>query len=729
MKISTDKAVIYRNNPEHLLDELHRIDLMIRFCLEKCKAKYNEDVNDLLGLYISEDEVNTILQNLPHGPKINLYSDSQLEEIEILTNKINSRTVESIKAKKELRLHILSELFQLDPFEIDILLICLAPELDLRYEKLYAYLQNDVTKKRPSVDIVLTLLCSSTEERFSARDKFSYTATLINNHLIYFTDDNSMDQVPLLSRPIQVDERIISYLLGYDEIDRSISNFSEIIKPEKSFSDILSTKDNKNTLKELVQWHSHKKVPLIFLFHGPYGTGKKMTAEAICKELEKPLMVVDSKALIKDGSFKTLNLILREARLQHSLLYLERFDVLLKEENTEIKIKNIMQELDYFEKWVFLSGKTPWELPASLINHIFINYTFPLPSYTLRKYIWESLINSHDNISGDIDFAALAGKFKFSGGQINDAIFAAINIAAVKQPGGSELSMSDLYDGCKAQSNKNLVAFAKKIKPHYQWEDIILPDDIKEQLKEINGYIKYKGTVYDDWGFDRKFSLGKGLNILFSGPSGAGKTMAAEIIANKVELDIYKIDLSSVVSKYIGETEKILNKIFIEAQTSNAILFFDEADALFGKRTEIRDSHDRYANIEVNYLLQKMEEHEGIVIMATNYKKNIDDAFLRRLHITIEFPFPDEKLRQKIWTNIFPEETLVDEAVDFNFMANFKITGGNIKNIALSAAFLSAGKSDIITMEHIIKATKREFQKMGKLCTSGDFREYYKFVK
>ena len=370
-----------------------------------------------------------------------------------------------------------------------------------------------------------------------------------------------------------------------------------------------------------------------------------------------------------------------------------------------------------------------WELPASLTNHRFINYAFPLPSYTLRKCMWESFINSHGNIFGDIDFAALASKFKFSGGQIKDAILTAINIAMVKKPGGSELSMSDLYDGCKAQSNKNLAAFAKKIKPHYQWEDIILPDDIKEQLKEINGYIKYKGTVYDEWGFDRKFSLGKGLNILFSGTSGAGKTMAAEVIANMVELDIYKIDLSSVVSKYIGETEKILNKIFIEAQTSNAILFFDEADALFGKRTEIRDSHDRYANIEVNYLLQKMEEHEGIVIMATNYKKNIDDAFLRRLHITIEFPFPDEKLRHKIWTNIFPKETPVDEAVDFKFLANFKITGGNIKNIVLSAAFLSACDSNIITMEHIIKATKREFQKMGKLCTSGDFGEYYKFVK
>jgi SpoVK/Ycf46/Vps4 family AAA+-type ATPase len=270
---------------------------------------------------------------------------------------------------------------------------------------------------------------------------------------------------------------------------------------------------------------------------------------------------------------------------------------------------------------------------------------------------------------------------------------------------------------------------AKKIEPRYTWEEIILPNDVKEQLKEISSHVTYREIVYSDWGFNRKLSLGKGLNIFFSGTSGTGKTMAAEIIAREVGLDMYKIDLSSLVSKYIGETEKNLNKIFKEAETSNAILFFDEADALFGKRSEIKDSHDRYANIEINYLLQKMEEHEGIVILASNYKNNIDDAFLRRLHFAIEFPFPDETLREKIWENIFPKETPVNNDVDLGFLANFKITGGNIKNIALAATFLAAGSSRIVKMESIIKATKREFQKMGKLCTPEEFGKYYELVK
>ncbi len=219
------------------------------------------------------------------------------------------------------------------------------------------------------------------------------------------------------------------------------------------------------------------------------------------------------------------------------------------------------------------------------------------------------------------------------------------------------------------------------------------------------------------------------LLISLSGSSGAGKTMAAEVIAKESGLDLYKIDLSSVVSKYIGETEKILKKIFLEAETSNAILFFDEADALFGKRSEVKDAHDRYANIETNYLLQKMEEHEGIVILASNFKSNIDEAFLRRIHFSIEFTSPEEDIREKIWTHIFPDDTPINDDVDYSFLSKFKITGGNIKNIALNAAFLAAGDSNDVKMEHIIRATKREFQKMGKLCTFGDFGEYYEVVK
>jgi SpoVK/Ycf46/Vps4 family AAA+-type ATPase len=206
--------------------------------------------------------------------------------------------------------------------------------------------------------------------------------------------------------------------------------------------------------------------------------------------------------------------------------------------------------------------------------------------------------------------------------------------------------------------------------------------------------------------------------------------MASEIIANELGLDLYKIDLSTVISKYIGETEKNLDRIFTEARNSNSILFFDEADAVFGKRSEVRDSHDRYANIEVAYLLQKMEEYDGIVILATNLRKNLDEGFARRMHFSVEFPLPEEPDRLHIWQCIFPREAPLAGSLDLNFMARqFKVTGGNIKNIALGAAFLAAGDGATIKMEHLIRATKREYQKIGRLCTDVDFAKYFDLVK
>ncbi|MCX9025060.1 MAG: AAA family ATPase [Candidatus Methanoperedens sp.] len=718
---------IYENNFEHLLDELHRVDLMVRLSLLKKGADHQKS-EYFQGLYISEEEVNTILQTLPNELNSNVGTESELEKIDIFTKKINSKKIESTKQGKELRLHILSEIFHLQPFEADALLICLAPELDLRYEKLYSYLQNDVTKKRPIVDHVINLLCYSIEEKFRAREYFSPGAPLIKSRLIHLAGDGTDDQHTLLSKSIKVDERIISYLLGSNEIDSRIRNFSTIVEPKKSFNELILPDEDKNTLIDQIKWTSDTNVPLMLLFHGPYGTGKKMTGEAVCRELGTSLLIVDSKALMTGESHKLLSLILREALLQNSSLYFEGFDALMKEENLKNSVSGIIQEIDRFTNMIFLSSETPWEPPALLKNHRFVSCNFLLPSFVIRKKLWESFLNDRTNISA-MEISVLASKFKISGGQIRDSLFTAWNIATTKKPGTHDLSIECLYAGCKAQSNQKLTSFAKKIEPHHSWEDIVLPEDTKEQLKEVGGYIKHKEIVYADWGFDKKLSMGKGLNVLFSGPSGTGKTMAAGIIAGEARLELYKTDLSGLVSKYIGETEKNLQKIFKEAETSNAILFFDEADALFGKRSEIRDSHDRYANIEINYLLQKMEEYTGIVILASNFKKNIDEAFLRRMHFAIEFPLPDEKSREKIWRNIFPKETPVADDIDFVFLSKFKITGGNIKNIALSAAFLAAGDSRTIKIEHIIRATKREFQKMGKLCTSGDFGKYYELVK
>ncbi len=716
---------LYKTNIDHLLDELRRIYLIVSLN-KKLKPRPDACANDFQGLCITEKEVDAILQKPPFELSADAYSDAELDgelsKNEDMALEINIKKRESLKAGKELRLNTLSELFHLSPFEVDVLLLCLLSELDLRYEKVYSYMQNDVTRKRPTVDLAIKLLCSSIEEKFGAREYFSSTAPLIKNHLIYVIGDGQ--ELPLLSKSIKIDERIISFLMGTDGIDRRIENFSSIIEAKRSVNDVILEDDHKNRSVELIKQLSSSKAPLIIFLHGGYGTGKKMFAEAVCRELGKPLLLVNAKALMKDESFETSGIILREALLQNSCVYLEGIDALWKEKDG-INVTNLIRELDRFPNWVFLSGELPWEPPAVMDIHMFISIPFQLPSFTLRKRLWESFL---DGNSEGVDICALATKFKFSGGQIRDAIFTARNAAAARSSSG--ISMEDIYYGCKSQSNKNLSAFARKIEPRYIWEDIVLPKDKKEQLREIAGHIKNRETVYTYWGFDKKLSLGKGLNILFSGPSGTGKTMAAEIIAKEAGLDLYKIDLSNVVSKYIGETEKNLSNIFKDAQTSNAILFFDEADALFGKRSEVKDAHDRYANIEIGYLLQKMEEYEGVVILATNLSGNIDDAFLRRMQFVIELPFPDDKLRMMMWKGIFPKDAPLAKDIDYKFFSEkLKLAGGNIKNIAVTAAFFAAENSREIGMHHILLAAKREYQKLGKPFLKADFEPYYRLIE
>ncbi len=708
----------YETSLEHLLDELKRIDLIVSLHCRKFKKEHGEGADGFQGLFISDNEINAILRTHPYATDV--YPDEELEKINAVVKKIGGKKLETIREGKSLRLQMLSELFNLTPFEIDTILICLAPEFDPRYEKLYSYLHDDITRKRPTVDLLMRLICHSQEDKFEVRKYFSPHAPLLRNRLLSFTGD---DQLPLLSRSFRIDERIISFLLGAPGIDHRIRNIISLIKPVRSFDDIISNADHKTGLIEFMKVFSNMKNPAMFFFQGPYGCGKKMTAEAICEKMGTSLLVVDSKGLKGSESFENLKLILREAILQGSYLYFEGFDTLLEKESG-VSVPDLVRYIDSFPIVIFLSGENSFE-PRGIHDHNFITIDFPLPSFTLRKQLWKNFLNGD---AADVDIDDLAVKFKFSGGQIRDAIFTARNSAVSKGKPG--LSMEDLYQGCRAQSGSSISALARKIHPRYAWDDIILPKDTKDQLKEVAGHIKYRGVVYSDWGFDRKLSIGKGLNILFSGPSGTGKTMAAEIISREVQLDIYKIDLSNVVSKYIGETEKNLSKIFKEAETSNAILFFDEADALFGKRSEVKDAHDRYANIEIGYLLQKMEEYDGVVILATNLSKNIDDAFLRRMQIVIEFPFPDENQRKLIWKGIFPKEAPLAQDIDYRFLSEkIKLAGGNIKNMALSAAFYAAENSGEIDMHHIMHAAKREYQKIGKPFLKSDLEPYYKLIE
>ncbi len=665
-------------NLDWLLEELERIDLLIKDKMGK--APKSHAGSDFLGLYVSEKEVNSLLTK-QSGWQEKREQEDELSFTIGVEKKIANRGLPP-------PLETFKELYDLSSFEIDAVLLALASELDAKYEKIFAYMQDDVTKKRPTVGLILSIFCQSKKEEIQARDHFSYDSTLIKNLIFHLQDDD----IPLLEKTVKLDDRVLGFLLGSNELDHLVSSFATLMHPKDGFESLIIPETLKRQLTKLAS--SHRNMKLLFLLQG--STELLEVAEAFCHQMHTSLLIADLEKTKPEAPPRVLRLLFREAKLQQTAVYIDKFDVASEETK-----RFVSQELDEFKGMAFVPSKTEFSLKRQTLT-----VAIPKPAYLQRLQKWRALLGDMEGLD------SIASRFRFGSNKAKAAVEAAKSIAYLRNPEAPNLTLNDVYEGCRAQLNP--VSFATKITPVNIWEDIVLPPDKKEQLREVCNYVKNYPTVYELWGFD-KHTRSKGLNVLFSGPSGTGKTMAAEIIAGELGLDMYKIDLSMVVSKYIGETEKNLNQIFKDAEDANAVLFFDEADALFGKRSEIKDAHDRYANIEINYLLQKIEEQEGIVVLATNMQKNIDDAFLRRMNYIVEFPFPNDMYRLEIWQHIFPKDTPLDEMIDFKGLSKLEISGGNIKNIAVTAAFLAAEDSRSIKMEHLQKAAKREFQKIGKL--------------
>ncbi|MBI1298804.1 AAA family ATPase [bacterium] len=718
----------YATSLDHIFAELECVDLLIHLAVERARCLDLRD-EEFHGFYIPEEEVDVLLASPVGLPEWATESHPLLDEeintaLTQLRSSIAQRTEESHRQGETLRLHRLCRLYQLSPLEVDILLLCLAPELDLRYERLYGYLHDDITRKRPSVDLALNLLSPTIAAKVMGRRHFVPSAPLFRHSLLRLVDDPTQPQAPLLRRFLVVEPRIVDYLLDGDETDPRLAPYVHLRESAQTQAAPID-EDTQQSLWKLSQRSLERAEALFLCMQGTYGVGRRATAQALTAALGLKLLVVDGETLLDAQNLPfdlALRLLTREARLQNALIYWDSFGLLLTDERRAWR-DLLLDELATLPQPTFFAADKAWAPTADLAVP-FITVPFRRPDYPQRVRLWSQFL-SCGNDTTDADVAELAGRFRFSTGQIHDAVATAHNVAQWRDPDTPQLTMDDLRRGCRLQSNPKLAELAAKIEPHYTWDDIVLPADRMAQLREIVHHVTYRGLVYDTWGFDGKLAMGKGLNVLFAGPSGTGKTMAADIMAGELSLDLYKIDLASVVSKYIGETEKNLARIFAEAETSNAILFFDEADALFGKRSEVRDSHDRYANIEISYLLQRMETYKGMTILATNLQKNLDEAFARRMHFTVEFPFPGEANRRRIWAQIWPDAMPRSPVLDLDFMAqHFDLTGGAIRNIALSAAFLAADDGDTVQMRHLLHATQREYQKMGKVVIDGEFDAY-----
>ncbi|HEY9835702.1 MAG TPA: ATP-binding protein, partial [Vampirovibrionales bacterium] len=343
-----------------------------------------------------------------------------------------------------------------------------------------------------------------------------------------------------------------------------------------------------------------------------------------------------------------------------------------------------------------------------------ITFEVEQPSSQEQRELWvNTLGTSAASLKGHIE--TLVSHFSLSAPAIRAACLKTKGTHKLERDNSNEFG-SQLWETCRIQARSRMEDLAQRIESGSQWEDLVLPDIQRDTLREIIAHVRQRAKVYETWGFGGKSGRGLGITALFAGASGTGKTMAADIIAQELHLDLYRIDLSSIISKYIGETEKNLRRVFDSAEAGGSILLFDEADALFGKRSEVKDSHDRHANIEVAYLLQRMEAYRGLAILTTNLKSSLDQAFLRRIRFVIQFPFPDSTQREEIWRRIFPKQTPT-EGLNYSKLGKLNVAGGNIRNIALNSAFIAADANEPVMMKHILEASKSEYMKLERPLT------------
>ena len=730
------EAGFYDRNEAYIRDELELLDLLLHIhILLAFSGQTPDPLDPLKGLVLSENAMLRLLQH-PADRFPALEEPSRMKELaelqirfQELTAKVRERKQRSLENGVWLALPQLAERFHLSEAEEKCLLICLAPELDSKYEKIYAYLQDDVTRNKPSIELVLKLLCTSASDRMDFRKMFDPQAPLMKYQLLQLPETGY--SVQTLSGFLAVDPQIVRFVLGIRETDPRLApavQRADAGNPVPEWMPI--RQDWAERIGSIIrsEWNKREqeRKKLIFALSGPHGSGKRMLAENVCRDLGLPLIIADAGKLKEHPlSFaQALFLVCRDAYILQAALCITGMEQLFENDrNAKNFAELILEQARQFSSVTFLLSAHKWNIPNPDEGTWVFGVPFEVPDAAARKEVW-SRIALQEPFAESVDLDLIAEKFRLTPRRIWEAVQLAKQ-HALWRTGEIRISAEDLHQACLSQSSLQLGTLADKIKPERTLREIILPREQKAVLEQLIGQVKYRRIVHDEWGFKRKLSRGRGIHALLHGPPGTGKTTAAEAIAYELGLELYRIDLSQAVSKYIGETEKNIQRIFQEASESFSILFFDEADALFGKRTEVKDAHDRHANTEIAYLLQKMEEYDGITILATNLYSNLDEAFIRRMQFTVHFPLPDEEHRELIWRSMFPKEAPLSETVDFPFLAKqFKLSGGHIKNIVLAAAFMAAERSEEIRMEHIIRSLKREMDKIGKIALKEDFGVY-----
>lgn len=700
---------------EHITDELRRLDVLVEAGFTSMTAPVDDPALDpFRGLVITESEARQLL-----------YGEARLadvdEERQLLIDRwdvyIASRAAASLAQGVVLPLLQLQRTFRLTDTSLRCLVAALAPEIDRKYEKLYAYLQDDMTSKFATVDLLLRLCCRSESER---RDTLPHI--LPNSHLsraLFRREIGADASRSGLSRPVRVEDRIVAFVLGHPwRFEGPLAELT-LYDRDAPLPELLADVDVQTRLQRSMARSSDMASPIVYQISGPPGSGKTLHARKAASSLRRPLLEWDTAAApAEEEPFKeTVEQFLREAKLLGAVPAFDRVQTISgTAEAKDRRADWLAEALTHWNGPVFLFSGRPWMPERPIRGAEWIDIELKLPDPSTRQRLWKRIAGETFGV-GDAEAGTLAAKFRFTPGRIERTALTAARLGEWENgPEAGPLEPRLLHRAGYLQVKHRLSEKAVKLEPKYDWDDLILPPEPKGLLRQACNRLLLRHIVFGEWGFERKLAYGKGISMLFTGPPGTGKTMSAMVMAKEMDAELYRIDLSRLVSKYIGETEKNLSEIFDEAQLSGAILFFDEADALFGKRSEVKDAHDKYANMETSYLLQKMEEYDGLTILATNFAQNLDEAFTRRINFIVKYPFPDPAQREQLWRSTFPKELPAAADIDFPYLAStFDLAGGPIKNVVLTAAFLAAEEGTEIAMRHMIEAVKQEYKKTGKV--------------
>jgi ATP-dependent 26S proteasome regulatory subunit len=608
-------------------------------------------------------------------------------------NDAESAMLEAAAADPPPALLILTQRFGLSPFERDVLLLCAAMELDTRIAHLCANAQHNPNQPYPTFALALALFADP------AWDVMSPERPLRHWQLI---EINQPGAQPLTTSTLRADERIVNYIKGLNYLD---DRLTPLLAPFTASPESVSLPPSQETAVAqtshyLQQPGNNGRLPIVQLV-GIDALSKQLVAQQAANRLNLHLYRLPVALLPTQTSELELMARLweRESLLLPIALFLDAHDA--DGEPQKEGASPLHRFLARSQGIFFLSTREVRQDVGSLAAVVEVDKPTPAE----QQSAWRELLGDEAT-----DASGLLAE------QFNLNLVTMRQIANTAQLETAETGANlqkQVWQACLLATQPRLDLLAQRIEAKATWNEIVLPQQEEQLLRQIAEQVRQRSTVYDTWGFRQKLSRGLGISALFAGASGTGKTMAAEVIADELNLNLYRIDLSAVVSKYIGETEKNLRRLFDAAEQGGAILFFDEADALFGKRSEVKDSHDRYANIEINYLLQRMEAFRGLAILATNIKSALDHAFMRRLRFIINFPFPGQNEREAIWQRIFPKETPLQD-VDFAFLSRIDVTGGSINNIALNAAFLAAQAGTAVSMPLLIAATRAELRKLNK---------------